>query len=219
MVVPAFPGFGDGCGRYGFGNKIRKGVAVRLIGYARVSTSEQETDMQLAALKRAGVRTVFAEKGSSVGQRPALQRALGTMRPGDTLVVFKLDRIARSLLDLLGIIERMERARVGFRSLTEPIDTGSAAGRLMLQMLGAFAEFERSLIRERSMAGQAVAMQRGVHCGRPRSLAPEDEADAVRLYRTGHYTYQSLAMVFDSHPATIKRAVYRVARPGHSSLR
>lgn len=191
---------------------------MRLIGYARVSTSEQETDMQLAALKRAGVRTVFAEKGSSVGQRPALQRALGAMRPGDTLVVFKLDRIARSLMDLLGIIERMERARVGFRSLTEPIDTSSAAGRLMLQMLGAFAEFERSLIRERCMAGQLVAMEKGIHCGRPRSMSADDEADAVRLYRSGHYTYDSLALVFDAHPSTIKRAVYRVSRPGHSSL-
>jgi len=191
---------------------------VRLIGYARVSTDQQETDLQLDALRRAGVHRIFQEKGSSVGRRPQLQRALATLQPGDTLVVYKLDRLARSLRNLLDIIERMEAAGAGFRSLTEPIDTASAAGRLMLQMLGAVAEFERSLIRERSTAGQQLARSRGVHCGRPRSLSTDAEATIVRLYSSGHYSLDSLARHFGVHPSTVKRAVYRVTKPNHSSL-
>jgi DNA invertase Pin-like site-specific DNA recombinase len=190
-----------------------------LIGYARVSTNSQDTDMQLRALRRAGVRTIVQEKGSSVGQRPELHRLLGRVEPGTRLVVYKLDRVARSLKDLLGILERLEAAGAGFQSLTEPIDTATPAGRLMLQMLGAVAEFERSLIRERAVAGQRSAMARGVHCGRPRSLDSDVEADIVRFYRTGNYSLDSLADYFGVHPSTVKRAVYRITKPGHSSLK
>src|SRR6185312_1862423 len=102
---------------------------------------------------------VFAEQSSSVGSRPELQRLLSTIRPGHRVVVYKLDRLARSLKDLLNILDRLERAGAGFRSLTEPIDTHTPAGRLMLQVLGSVAEFERSLIRERVVSGQLAAIR------------------------------------------------------------
>lgn len=190
-----------------------------LVGYARVSTIEQDTALQLDALNRAGVHRVFWEKGSSVGSRPELRRALASLVSGDVLVVYKLDRIARSLKDLLLILEMLELRGVGLRSLTEPIDTGTPAGRLMIQILGAVAEFERSLIRQRSMAGQQAARDRGQHCGRPRSSTPKVESQVLRLWSTGKHTHASLADRFDLHPSTIKRIVYRKHRPDSSSLK
>ncbi len=189
-----------------------------ICGNARVSTTEQETTLQLDALKRAGVKKVFQEKRSGVATRPVLAALLTQLGPGDKVYIYKMDRLARSLIDLLGIISRIEDAGASFQSLTEPIDTSTGAGRMMVHMLGAFAEFERGIIRERCMAGQSAAMARGVHCGRPRSLDPEVEADIVRLYKSRWYTLQSLAFVFDCHPSTVKRAVYRIEKPGHSSL-
>lgn len=116
---------------------------------------------------------------------PRLDAALQSLGPGDLLVVYKVDRVARSLSDLLAILRRIEIAGAGFRSLTEPIDTSTAAGRLMLQLLGAFAEFERSMIRERSMAGQATARERGARIGRPRSMTPKVEAAVVKMVESG----------------------------------
>ena len=188
-------------------------------GYGRVSTVAQDAAMQADAFDRAGVDCVVTEKWSSVGARPALMRLLATLGPGDVLIVWKLDRLGRSLQDLLSILERIERSGAAFHSLTEPIDTATPAGRLMFSVLGAVAEFERSLIRQRSMAGQRAAMERGVKCGRPRVLCASAEADIVRLYRSGWYSLDVLARMFDVHPSTVKRAVYRVLKPGHSSLR
>jgi len=156
-----------------------------LIGYARVSTTEQETALQLDALQRVGCFTIYEEKTSSVGARPQLQRALAGLRPGHVLVVYKLDRVARSLRDLLNILERLERVGAGFRSLTEPIDTSSAAGVLMLQLLGAVGEFERSLIRERSIAGQLANWRRGGRVGRPKILTDEQEGEVLRRLAVG----------------------------------
>jgi DNA invertase Pin-like site-specific DNA recombinase len=189
-----------------------------IYGYARVSTSEQETTLQLDALTRAGAQEIHQEKRSGVATRPVLMALLSKLRPGDKVYIYKIDRLARSLIDLLGIVQQIEAAGASFQSLTEPIDTSSGAGRMMVHMLGAFAEFERGIIRERCMAGQSAARQRGVHCGRPRNLKPDVERDIVRLYRSGWYTLDSLAYVFECHPSTIKRAVYRVQKPGHSSL-
>lgn len=146
------------------------------------------------------------------------QRLLQDLQPGDVVLVYKVDRYARSFMDLLSSLERIERAGATFRSLTEPIDTKTLAGRMMMQMLGSFAEFERGMIRERSMAGQQAAMLRGVHCGRARSMSREDEADLVRLWVQGLYTMDTLARIFNVHPSSIKRAIYRVYKPGHSSL-
>ena len=148
------------------------------VGYARVSTVDQDTALQRDALRRAGVRRVFEEKRSAVAARPELDRALKALRAGDVLVVYKVDRLARSLSHLLSILRRIEEAGAEFRSLTEPIDTTSPAGRLMLQLLGAFAEFERSLIRERSRAGVRAAVDAGVVLGRPREF---NYLEAARL--------------------------------------
>lgn len=192
-----------------------------LIGYARVSTKEQDTSLQLDALQRAGVDLVniVQEKRGGISARPQLMALLERLQKGDTVIVYKLDRFARSLVDLLSIVARIEKSGATFRSLTESIDTSSPAGRMMLAMLGAFAEFERGMIRERSMAGQQAAKDRGTHCGRPRVLDPATEAEIVSLYRTGAYTLDGLAMRFGVNPSTIKRAVYRVLKPGYSSLR
>src|SRR6202171_5657367 len=120
------------------------------IGYARVSTGDQETAVQVAALKKAGCERIYREKASGGRwDRPELQRLLNHLRAGDVLVVWKLDRLSRSLRDVLTMMERLGEAKVGFRSLTEAIDTTTAAGRMMMQMVGAFAEFERAMLRER----------------------------------------------------------------------
>ncbi|MHA6860403.1 recombinase family protein [Ralstonia pseudosolanacearum] len=128
-----------------------------LYGYARVSTQEQETHAQTDALAKAGVGFIFAEKrsGGSMSQRPQLEALLQQLSPGDTVVVYKLDRIARSLKDLLTIIERIEEKGAQFRSLTESLDTSTPAGRMIFHIVGAFAEFERELIRERTRVGMA----------------------------------------------------------------
>ena len=155
-----------------------------LVGYARVSTQEQETHAQTDALREAGVGFIFSEKrsGGSASKRPALEQMLTTINQGDTVVVYKLDRIARSLKDLLLIIERIEAAGAQFRSLTEHIDTRSPAGRMIFQIVGAFAEFERELIRERTKVGMAAAARRGVKMGRPTAMSAEDEAEAMPTF-------------------------------------
>ena len=134
-----------------------------LIGYARVSTQEQDTALQLGALKAVGVVRIYEEKASGARfDRPVLWECLASLGAGDQFVFYKLDRVARSLSDLLRILDTIERAGASIRSLTEPIESGTPAGRLMLQILGSMAEFERSLIRERSMAGQREAQARGL---------------------------------------------------------
>lgn len=141
-----------------------------LVGYARVSTLDQDPRVQLDALSALGCCRVFQERRSAVAHRPELVRALYSLRAGDELVVWKVDRLARSLSDLLRVLGRVERCGARFRSLTEPIDTGSPVGRMLVQLLGSFAEFERSVIRERCTAGRAAARARGVRFGRPRSV-------------------------------------------------
>lgn len=190
-----------------------------LIGYARVSTREQETDLQLDALERAGVTRIFQEKASSVGARPELRRCLATLRPGDVFVIYKLDRVARSLPDLLSILADIKAAGALVKSLTEPLDTTTAMGAFVIQILGAVAELERGIIRERSIAGQLAARDRGILPGRPRSLSLDGEAEVVRLYLTGEYTMLSLARLHDVSESAVKRALYRVRNPGHSSLK
>ena len=189
-----------------------------LIGYARVSTQEQDTSLQIQAFKALSITTIYSENTSSVGKRPQLQIALGQLQKDDILVVYKLDRLARSLRDLLSIIDRIEAKGAHFKSLTEPVDTSTAAGRMMMQMLGAFAEFERSLIRERSIAGQNAARLHGRLPGRRRSLNPFDEAECVNLYLTGWYTMDLIADMFNISNSAVKRAIYRITKPQHTSL-
>ena len=139
-----------------------------LIGYARVSTADQDLALQLDALEGAGCERVYKERASGArADRPALAEAFGHLREGDVLVVWRLDRLGRSLKDLIARVAELEEKGVGFRSLTESIDTTTAGGRLVLHVFGALAEFERELIRERTMAGLAAARARGRKGGRP----------------------------------------------------
>lgn len=190
-----------------------------IFGYARVSTTDQNTALQFEAFLRAGVSTVYEEKRSAVKRRPVLEDVLRRVGPGDVLVVYKMDRLARSLSHLLEVLALLEARGASFRSLTETIDTHSAAGRLFLQMLGSFAEFERSLIRERCMAGQAAARARGQTWGRPRAMPTELESEVVTLYGTGFFTMQVLAEVFEVSKEAVKRAIYRVTKPDSPCLR
>ena len=185
-----------------------------MIGYARVSTHDQDTALQLDALHNAGVHQIYEEKASGANiKRPVLWQAISALRTGDTLVFYKLDRVARSLSDLLQILEKVELAGATIKSLTEPIDTTTAAGRLMLQILGSMAEFERSLIRERSIAGQREAMARGVHCGRSLSVDQATAAAIVETYMTGLYTLKGVGQKFGVSESVVKRLVYKKTKP------
>lgn len=176
-----------------------------LIGYARVSTSHQDTRMQLDALHAAGVDEVYSERECSTGPRPELQRALKRLRPGDVLVVWKLDRVARSLLDLLSIMERLKRSGAGLRSLTEPIDTSTPLGEFVIQVLGAVAQLERSMIRQRILAGQVAAYKRGVRWGGRHTIPLDDLREIQRMYDTGWYTWPVLAEMWGISLRTLKR--------------
>ena len=191
-----------------------------MIGYARVSTNEQENYLQLDALKAAGVKKVFAEKGSSVGERPQLRLALAALVPGQVLIVYKLDRVARSLRDLLEILDSIQVAGAGFRSLTEPIDTTSPVGVFILQILGAVGQFERSLIRERAIAGQVAAYSRGVRWGgQPRAVSVNDAGEIFKLRNTGLFTIPMLADIFQCSESTVWRSIWIASRPEAAKLR
>ncbi len=177
-----------------------------LIGYARVSTTEQDTAVQTAALKAVGCEKIFREKASGGRwDRPELHRSLDQLRAGDVLVVWKLDRLSRSLRDVLTIMERLGEAKAGFRSLTEAIDTTSAAGRMMMQMVGASAEFERAMLRERTRAGLVAAREDGRIGGRRPKLSDKQQVEIVRMVRKGDKT----AKLFNIHPATVCRLLAR----------
>ncbi len=153
------------------------------IGYARVSTSDQNLDLQIDALKASGCAPLFHDVASGVKvARPGLREALRYLRPHDVLVVWKLDRLGRSLPELIAHVRDLEARGIGFRSLQESIDTTTPGGRLVFHVFGALAEFERELIRERTHAGLAAARARGRHGGRPFALDPKKRALACSLY-------------------------------------
>jgi DNA invertase Pin-like site-specific DNA recombinase len=181
-----------------------------LIGYARVSTSEQETAAQAAALKTAGCERIYREQASGGRwDRPELHRLLDQLRKGDVLMVWKLDRLSRSLRDVLTIMERLVEVKAGFRSLTEAIDTTTPAGRMMMQMVGAFAEFERAMLRERTRIGLESARREGRVGGRPPKLTRQQEVEIVRMISRGRKTAADAARLFSVHPATISRLLAR----------
>jgi DNA invertase Pin-like site-specific DNA recombinase len=159
------------------------------IGYARVSTDDQNLDLQLDALAKAGCERIFEDRMSGArAERPGLLRALDVARGDDTLVVWRLDRLGRSLKDLIRHVETMEERKIGLRSLQESIDTTTSGGRLFFHIFGALAEFERNLIRERTMAGLTAARARGRQGGRPKLLDPEKRRLAVELYQGKKHT-------------------------------
>ena len=177
-----------------------------LVGYARVSTVDQSTDLQLDALTKAGCIRVFAESASGARRdRPELARALDYMRPGDTLVVWKLDRLARSLKQLVETVEALEAQGIGFRSLTESIDTTTPGGKLVFHIFAALAEFERGIIRERTRAGLDAARARGKVGGRPRALSDQDLQAAKALLTDPSITMEQAAKRLGVSVATLHR--------------
>jgi DNA invertase Pin-like site-specific DNA recombinase len=185
------------------------------IGYARVSTQDQDLALQLDALGEAGCERVFTEKASGAQrERPQLQAALAYMRAGDTLVVWKLDRLARSLKQLIETVESLGERSIGLRSLTEAIDTTTSGGRLVFHLFASLAEFERSIIRDRTLAGLAAARARGRMGGRPRSLSAQDLTIAKALLRDPEITMDQVAQRLGVAPATL----YRHLPGGRSAL-
>lgn len=178
-----------------------------LIGYARVSKGdEQTTGPQLRALRDAGTERIYEERASGGRwDRPKLHEMIEHLRPGDVVVVWKLDRLSRSLKDLLHILEKVEAAGAGFRSLTEAIDTTTPAGRMMMQMVGAFAEFERAMIRERTSAGLADARAEGRIGGRRPKLTPDQRADVVENVTSGRRSAAQMARLYKVSEATVSR--------------
>ena len=181
-----------------------------LIGYARVSTDDQDTAAQARALKTAGCERIYREKASGGRwDRPELHRLLDQLRKGDVLVVWKLDRLSRSLRDVLMLMERLAESKAGFRSLTEAIDTTTPAGRMMMQMVGAFAEFERAMLKERTKAGLDAAREEGRVGGRRPKLTPQQQIEIRKMVSKGSKTAADAARLFKVHPATVSRLLAR----------
>ena len=178
-----------------------------LTGYARVSTDDQDLTLQRAALKEAGCKRTFEEKASGAKRdRPELARMLEQLREGDVVVVARLDRLARSTRDLLDIAEQLKDNGAGLRSLAEPwADTTSAAGRMVLTVFAGIAEFERSLIGERTSSGRKAAQDRGVRFGRPPALTAEQVALGRRLIAEGKSVREVARVILKCHPATLYR--------------
>lgn len=178
-----------------------------LFGYARVSKGEdQSTAAQRLLLREAGAEKVY-EEAASGGRwdRPELTRLLDHLRPGDVIMVWKLDRLSRSLKDLLHLLERIEAAGAGFRSLTESIDTTTPAGRMLMQMLGSFAEYERAMVKERTAAGLAAARAEGRIGGRRPKLTAQQRADIVENVRSGRRTAAQMARLYKVSEPTVSR--------------
>ncbi len=162
------------------------------IAYARVSTADQSLDLQMDALKKFGYDEIFTEKASGgKDDRPELAIALGKLRKGDTFIVYKLDRLARSTLKLIETLDLLNKKGVEFVSLSDNIDTSTAAGKAMFGMMAVFAEFERSIIRERTIAGLKAAKARGRKGGRPKTDKKKLDA-AIRLYESGDFTISQI---------------------------
>src|SRR5579871_1339957 len=179
------------------------------IGYARVSTDDQTHDLQLDALKKAGCARIFTDTMSGAKDaRPGLREALDHLRPGDVLVVWRLDRLGRTLKYLIELMNHFSEREIGFQSLTEQIDTTTPGGKLIFHIFGALAEFERDLIRERTQAGLKAARARGRKGGRPRALAlntPDKIALARRLYADQQNTIATICTTLRVSKATLYR--------------
>jgi len=183
-----------------------------LIGYARVSTGEQNLALQRSALEAAGCEHVFEDRGVSgaLAKRPALDEALSAVGPGDVLTVWKLDRLGRSLPHLLELVETLKGKAAGFRSLTEAMDTTTPGGELIFHVMGALAQFERSLIVERTRAGMQAARAQGRQPGRKPKLAPEQLGHARKLLEGEDPPSPSeIARLFNVDRSTLWRALKR----------
>ena len=202
MVVPA-------CG---------KGITMK-IGYARVSTEDQHLDLQRDALSKAECGRIFEERKSGAQKRrPALSAALRSLRAGDVLVVWKLDRLGRSLQDLIAILGGLERRGIGFRSISDQIDTTTPAGKLVFHITGAVAEFERALISERTKAGMQAAKRKGRKPGRPAALTLSQQLTVQRMAICDEMPLRVIAEEMCVSKSTVWRAV-SVIRPAGARQR
>lgn len=174
------------------------------IGYARVSTLEQNLDLQIDALEKAGCKKIITDEISgSVAERPGLTRLKEDLREGDTVVVWRLDRLGRSLKHLIALVNEFELLKVGFESLQESINTTTSTGQLIFHMFGALAEFERNLIRERTKAGLASARSRGRLGGRPKQLDSNKRQLVVKLYKDRSHTVQEICQMMGISKPTL----------------
>src|SRR5664280_629709 len=181
-----------------------------LVGYARVSTEDQNAELQIDALNAAGCFKVFTDKASgSLSHRPQLDKMLEQLRDGDVVVVWRLDRLGRSLKNLIALVEELAEKGVGFRSLTESIDTTTANGKLFFSVMGALAEFERDLVRERTLAGLAAARARGRVGGRPPVMTPDKVKVARQMYDSREHTVEAIAKTL----GVSRKTVYRHLEP------
>ncbi len=177
-----------------------------ILGYARVSTADQKLDLQLDALKNAGCDQVFKDVASGGNtNRKELERALKFLREGDTLVVWKLNRLGRSLRHLISVVTRLQKNNIYFKTLQENIDTSSPGGKLIFHIFGALAEFEKDLIRERTLAGLAAARARGKYGGRPRKLSKRKADHAKSLIANPHHDITEICRMFKVSKSTLYR--------------
>jgi len=188
-----------------FSIKKFQSMSVQVVGYARVSTKEQDLSLQLDALTKHGCDRVFTDKLSAAKQRQGLADALDYLRAGDTLVVWKLDRLCRSLPDLIGISEQIQQKGAALVSITESIDTSTPAGRLYFNILGALGQMERELIQERVKAGLSAARKRGKIGGKPR--VSQDKLELARRELSEGRTYPDVARIIGVHPQTLYRLI------------
>ncbi|MCV6574667.1 MAG: recombinase family protein [Cohaesibacter sp.] len=179
------------------------------IGYVRVSDSDQTEDLQIDALKAAGCEAIYGDHGvsGSITERKGLSELLASLKHGDTLVVWKLDRLGRSTIHLLQLLDDLRQRGIDFIAITQGIDTTTAIGRMLYGQLAVFAEFEREQISERTKAGMAAAKKRGKHIGRPRKLSDNQIARAKTLVRAKKQSISTIAQKWDVSPTTLNRAL------------
>ena len=178
------------------------------IGYARVSTQDQTLDLQNDALQQAGCDRIFTDTASGAKvERVGLDEAISHLREGDTLVVWRLDRLGRSLKHLIETITKLNNREIGFKSITEAIDTTTSGGKLIFHIFGALAEFERDIIRERTQAGLNAARARGRKGGRPKALTPKKQEQALTLYNARKSTIDEICRTLVISRATLYRYI------------
>lgn len=181
----------------------------RLIGYMRVSTAEQDLALQRHDLEKVGVDEIFHDVTSGANpKRPGLREALDALKQDDTLVIWRLDRLGRSMRQLVDTVEEIQKKGAHLKSVNEAIDTSTATGRMLLHVLGALAEFDRETIRERVGAGMAAAKRAGRHVGRPQLMRPDTVAIARDMLGEGK-TWAEVSRLFNVSPSTLSRALNR----------
>ena len=181
-----------------------------LIGYARISTLSQNLDLQKDALEKAGCKKIYVEQMSGSSRiRPELEKTLEMLRNGDTLVVWRLDRLGRSLKHLIELISKLEQREIGFKSLMESMDTTTSGGKLIFHIFGALAEFEHNLIKERTSAGLAAARARGRNGGRPLKLDEKKRELAIKLYNERERSIKEICQIMGISRPTLYSYIHK----------